>query len=158
MESYVLHPEAIRFLSKYNGDKCFVALHIRMLSLLDEHGVGVRRKMFPFVFGGIITFGAFRRPVLHNLYMSYIVYIVLAITLIFMSSLEVLSVGPFYFFETMSFSFFIFWMLHTMETTEKGCFPRLLVHLRVVRSKMFWIHTKQWKVNSWPKLTLTGIC
>ena len=59
LESHVLNPEVLRLLPKYNGDKCFVALHVRMLSLLEEHDVGVRRKMFPFGFGGIITFGAF---------------------------------------------------------------------------------------------------
>lgn len=133
MESYVLNDEALRLLPKYNGDKCFVALHIRMLGLLDEHDVGVRRKVFPFGFGGIITFGAFRRPVLRNLYTSYIVYIVLAITLIFMSSFEVLTFGPFCYLEVMALSCFIMWILHTMETTERGCFPSLVVHLREAR-------------------------
>lgn len=132
-ELYVLDNKVVRLLPKYNGDKAFVALHIRMFDLLEEHNVNVRTKMFPFGFGGIPTFGAFRWPVLRSLYMSYILYPLLTIAFVFLTSLEVMTVGETCVMETIFFSYFILWMCSTMVEIETYCIPRLLVHLRKAR-------------------------
>lgn len=59
VESHVVDVETVSFLKIYNGANIFEGLHIRVLNLFNEHDVRVRRRIFPFSFGSMKTFGAF---------------------------------------------------------------------------------------------------
>lgn len=129
----MLDVEALSLLQKYNGDNIFVGLNIRVLYFLNEHDVYVRRRILLFGFGGKISYGAFRFPVLQKMFVSCVLSFGKIGSLIFLSFAKVLTVGPQCIFGATSVVFSVRWIYHTRENIEKYYFPKLVVHLEEAR-------------------------